>query len=251
MRNGCSASVEKYERYREKSVEAKRKVEEVKRMSNFKWGQGFDRSYEENKKKFWKVERIVRKGGLRTEETVKDLNGQLLRGNKARKRWAEYFEELLNVQEDREADIVAVGGVQVPVMGEENEREITIKEVERAMNETKGGKAPGMDGVKVEMLTEGGVTVLEWLVRLFNICFMLSIVPVDCVIACIVPLYKGKGDMYECSNFRDISLLSVVGKVYGRVLINRIRDKTENVIAEVQGGIRRGRGCRDQIFIVR
>ena len=93
------------------------------------------------------------------------------------------------------------------------------------------------------MLKEGGVTVLE--------CFMLSIVPVDWVIACMVPLYKGKGDMYECSNFRGISLLSVVGKVYCRVLINRIRDKTENVIAEVQGGFRRGRGCTDQIFIVR
>ena len=57
--------------------------------------------------------------------------------------------------------------------------------------------------------------------------------------------------MYECSNFRGISLLSVVGKVYGRVLINRIRDKTENVISEVQGGFRRGRGCTDQIFTVR
>ena len=48
-----------------------------------------------------------------------------------------------------------------------------------------------------------------------------------------------------------LNLLSVVGKVYGRVLINRIRDKTQNVIAEVQGGFRRGRGCTDQIFIVR
>ena len=43
----------------------------------------------------------------------------------------------------------------------------------------------------------------------------------------------------------------MVGKVYGRVLINRIRDKTENVIAEVRIGFRRGRGCTDQIFIVR
>ena len=77
------------------------------------------------------------------------------------------------------------------------------------------------------------------------------LVPVDWVIACMVPLYKGKGDMYECSNFRGMSLLSVVGKVYGGVLINRIRDKTENVIAEVQGGFRRVRGCTDQIFIVR
>ena len=53
-------------------------------MSNFKWGQDFDWSYEENKKKFWKE---VRKGGSRTEETVKDVNGRLLRGNEARKRW--------------------------------------------------------------------------------------------------------------------------------------------------------------------
>ena len=52
-----------------------------------------------------------------------------MRGNKARERWAEYFEELLNVQEDREADIVAVGGVQVPGMGKENEREIAVEEV--------------------------------------------------------------------------------------------------------------------------
>ena len=35
------------------------------------------------------------------------------------------------------------------------------------------------------------------------------------------------------------------------MLINRIRDKTEGVIAEVQGGFRRGRGCTDQTFTVR
>ena len=123
--------------------------------------------------------------------------------------------------------------------------------MKRALNETKGGKALGMDGVRVEMLKEGGVTALEWLVRVFNICFMLSMVPVDWVIACMVPLYKDKGDVHECSNFSGISLLSVVGKVYGRILINRIKDKTENVIVEVQSGFRRGRRCTDQIFIVR
>ena len=46
---------------------------------------------------------------------------------------------------------------------------------------------------------------------------ILSIAPVDWVIVCMVPLYKGKGDVFECSNFTGISLLSVVGKVYGRV----------------------------------
>ena len=40
----------------------------------------------------------MRKGGSRTEETMKDVNGWLLRGNEAGKIWAESFEELLNVQ---------------------------------------------------------------------------------------------------------------------------------------------------------
>ena len=40
---------------------------------------------------------------------------------------------------------------------------------------------------------------------------------------CIVPLYKRKGENCECSNSRGISLLSVVGKLFGRVLIKRVR----------------------------
>ena len=44
---------------------------------------------------------------------------------------------------------------------------ITREEVKRALNEMKEGKAPGMDGVRVEMLKEGSVTLLEWLVAVF------------------------------------------------------------------------------------
>ena len=98
MRNGCSVnSVEKL-----KDIERKMwKPSEMwrnQRGCQILNGQDFDRSYEENKKKFWKEVRRVRKGGSRTKETVKDVNGRLLRGNEARKRWTEYFEELLNVQ---------------------------------------------------------------------------------------------------------------------------------------------------------
>ena len=78
-------SMEKYERYIEKNMETKRRVEEAKRMSNSRWGQDFNRSYEKNKKKFWKEVGRVRKGGARTEETVKHVNGRLLKRNKAKK----------------------------------------------------------------------------------------------------------------------------------------------------------------------
>ena len=69
--------------------------------------------------------------------------------------------------------------------------------------------------------------------------------------ACIVPLYKWQGDKCECSNSRGISLLSVVGKLYGRVLIKIVRAGTECAIGEEQCEFRQGRGCMDQVFAVR
>ena len=65
---------------------------------------------------------------------------------------------------------------------------------------------------------------------------------------CIVPLYKGKGDQCECSNSRGISLLSVVRKQNGRMLIKRVRAGTESAIREEQCGLRPFRGCLDQVF---
>ena len=63
-------------------------------------------------------------------------------------------------------------------------------------------------------------------------------------------LYR-KGDRSECSNSRGINLISVVGKLYGRVLIKRVRARTECAIGEGQCGFRQGRGCMDQVFDVR
>ena len=45
--------------------------------------------------------------------------------------------------------------------------------------------------------------------------------------ACVVPLYKGKGDKCDCSNSTEISLLSVVGKLYVTVLIKKVMAGTE------------------------
>ena len=57
----------------------------------------------------------------------------------------------------------------------------------------------------------------------------------------IVPLYKGKGERTECSNYRGINLLSVIGKIYAGILVDRVRKVTDNL-----GQYREG--CVDQIF---
>ena len=54
---------------------------------------------------------------------VKDVNGQILRdGVAGKRRWAEYFEQVLNVADVREANINVVGNWRIPVLGDLNER---------------------------------------------------------------------------------------------------------------------------------
>ena len=67
----------------------------------------------------------------------------------------------------------------------------------------------------------------------------------------MVPIYKGKGDRRDCGSYRGISLLSIVGKVYGRILVERIRKTSEKRVGEEQRGFRRGKGCVDQIFTLK
>ena len=73
-------------------------------------------------------------------------------------------------------------------------------------------------------------------------CWNIGVLPTDWRRACIVNLYKGKGDKCECSNSRGISLLSVVGKLFGRVLVKRVRAGTECAIGEEQCGFRQELG---------
>ena len=88
--------------------------------------------------------------------------------------------------------------------------------------------------------------MLEWLDRLLNLSFDMGVVPMDWRAACIVSLYKWKGDKCECGNSRGISLLSAVGRLYGRVLIKRVRAGTECAIGKEQCGFRQSRGCMDK-----
>ena len=61
-------------------------------------------------------------------------------------------------------------------------------------------------------------------------------VPNDWQRAVIVPFYKGNGDKMECKNYRGISFLFPLGKVYGSVLIEIVHEMTEGLIGEEQCG---------------
>ncbi len=66
-----------------------------------------------------------------------------------------------------------------------------------------------------------------------------------------MPLYKGKGNREEYNNYRGISLLSVPGKFYERILNERMTKITDESVGDEQEGFRKGRRYIDKIFAVK
>ncbi len=74
--------------------------------------------------------------------------------------------------------------------------------------------------------------------------------PEDWRKAIIVLLNKAKGNREECNNYRGISLLSVPGKIYRRVLNEAMMNITDSSVG-VEQRFQKGKGCVDQIFILK
>ena len=67
----------------------------------------------------------------------------------------------------------------------------------------------------------------------------------------IVTLYKNKSNKGECSNYRGISLLSITGKTFARVILKCLHILAERILLESQCGFRAGRSTVDSIFTLR
>jgi hypothetical protein len=86
------------------------------------------------------------------------------------------------------------------------------------------------------MVKNGGLAIVEWLGRLFNACMNMGNAPDEWRSAIVVQLFKSNGDKKECKNYRGISLLSTPGKVYGRLMIDRVSEITEVQIRDEVSG---------------
>ena len=96
-------------------------------------------------------------------------------------------------------------------------------EIREAINKLKYGKASGVDCISTDLLKicAGNRHMLVSLAVIFSQCLRESRNPADWQIALVKTLFK-KGDRHSWKNYRLISLLSVVGKLYESVLANRL-----------------------------
>ena len=128
---------------------------------------------------------------------------------------------------------------------------ITDIEVQTAIKELKTGKASGGDMLLNELYICGLDSLLPKLTSLFNLIFASSHFPTSWKNGIIIALFK-KGDKCDVNNYRGITLLSTLGKLFTKILNNRLVfwSDTYNIITDTQAGFRKGRSTVDNIFII-
>ena len=130
-------------------------------------------------------------------------------------------------------------------------RAVTVEEIKAAIAKQKNKAPSPLDGITNDMLVAGGDTVPEALVILFNLILDSGRCPKNWQTA-VVTVTPKSGDLTDWANYRLISLLSIVGKLWEIVLASRISAHLEyhGLLSETQGGFRPGRSCQDQQFIL-
>ena len=87
-------------------------------------------------------------------------------------------------------------------------------------------------------------------VKLFNIGFHSGIVPDLWLIGNIIPFYKNKGNINDPQNYRPITILSCMGKLFTSILNLRLGLYLDQflILKENQSGFRKGYSTIDSIF---
>ena len=96
-----------------------------------------------------------------------------------------------------------------------------MAESARAFAGLKDGKASGGDGIPTEVWKHGGDSLFSRLHQLITNAWNMGSVPQSWKDASIVIIYK-KGNRTDCGNHKGISFLSTAGKIFIRILLNRL-----------------------------
>ncbi|BHF80409.1 hypothetical protein SprV_0702353600 [Sparganum proliferum] len=162
-------------------------------------------------------------------------------------RWAEHFRGVLN----RPSTISDAAIDRLPQVETNADLDLppSLQETIRAVQQLSSGKAPGSDAIPAEVYKHGGPQLMDHLTALFQEMWRQGEVTQDFKDATIVHLYKRKGNRQICDNHRGISLLNIAGKIFARILLNRLNNHLEQgLLPESQCGFRRHRGTTDMIF---
>nr|VZI20178.1 unnamed protein product [Spirometra erinaceieuropaei] len=219
-----------------------------------------DHPTDDNRAAFYRCRRLLQQRlrerqdawTARKAEEIQGADGSTLLTEKAQilQRWTEHFRGVLyrpstisDAAIDRFSQVETNVDLDLPP---------SLQETIRAVQQLSRGMAPGSNAIPAEVYKHGGPQLMDHLTALFQEMWRQGEVPHDFKDATIVHLYKRKGNRQVCDNHRGISLLNIAGKIFARILLNRLNNHLEQgLLSEIQCGFRRHRGTTDTIFAAR
>lgn len=127
-------------------------------------------------------------------------------------------------------------------------RPFTLDDVNCGLTHMKNGKASGFDSVYPEFLTFSGPRTRLWLARFFTNVIALNELPPTFKKAKVIALLKPNKPEDRPDSYRPIALLSVVYKLFERLLYDRIEATIDRVLPPEQAGFRKSRSCEEQVL---
>ncbi|KAK3572881.1 hypothetical protein QTP86_009528, partial [Hemibagrus guttatus] len=154
---------ENRQEYKELQRRVKREVSKAKQKA-------YDELYtrldtREGEKDLYRLARQRDRDGKDVQQVrvIKDRDGRVLTSEESvQRRWKEYFEELMNEENEREKRVEGVNSVEQKI------DKIRKDEVRKALKRMKSGKAVGPDDIPVEVWKCLGEAAVEFLASLFN-----------------------------------------------------------------------------------
>jgi exonuclease III len=126
--------------------------------------------------------------------------------------------------------------------------EIREQEVRQALKRSKPGKAPGLDGLPVELFRRCGDVFAPLLAKVYTAMGMTNSVPRALLDGVITSIYK-KGQRADPANYRPITVLNSDYRVLAKVLANRLTTTIGKLIHPMQSGFVPGRLIGENILL--
>ncbi|KAJ8705403.1 hypothetical protein PYW07_011230 [Mythimna separata] len=156
-----------------------------------------------------------------------------------------FYKTLYSCEQGREPDSALTLSKEISPDIEDIEEAEVLKGIARLKSE----KSPGPDQIPNEALKLGALYLVNPLTLLFNLVLKTATTPKQWTESNIILLYK-KGDPNDINNYRPISLLSSIYKLFSSILEKRIRGTLEKHQPIEQAGFRRGFSTVDHIHCI-
>ena len=128
---------------------------------------------------------------------------------------------------------------------------ISETEIEKCIKNMQNGKSPSpTDQITNEYIKTTMHMLMPVYTKLFNCVLETGFLPESWLTGTIIPIFKNKGESNNPTNYRPITILSCLGKLFTSILNNRLNSYLEEfaILSENQAGFRKGYSCTDHIF---